>query len=356
MGDNKKKKSISDKKLFLIAYICVFGFFVLIHLIFELSSGGEDLSFWMVVIIDAVFSFLFVSPFWIMIRSIKKADNIIKQESMSKIDFINNKEYYRDILKNYSIVELSYIDDFNIDYPKDIITTLLSLKLKNKITITNNFVNVIDYYDVGLKKTEKYILECIKDGKVRVKHSHDIVKYVEEEAIEDNLIVEADFNSKSAINNTKLKNFSKVVVFIIIFILFGLAFDMLNKFNISDDIVFILTVMFAFFIMFFFIYISVSSDVMYFYLHKKSKSYVRTDIGEQVNGKIEGLKNYIKDFSVLDKREQNELMIWEDYLIYSILFNQNEKVMNDLSCLVEAEMEDGKVYFEPVDKKSSNNN
>ena len=57
------------------------------------------------------------------------------------------------------------------------------------------------------------------------------------------------------------------------------------------------------------------------------------------------MKNYIKDFSILDEREQHELMIWDEYLIYSVLFNQNQKIINDLSSLVEAEYEVGKVYL-----------
>ena len=77
---------------------------------------------------------------------------------------------------------------------------------------------------------------------------------------------------------------------------------------------------------------------------------------KRIEEKIEGLKNYIKDFSILDEREQQELMIWDEYLIYSVLFNQNQKIVDDLSSLVEAEYEVGKVYFESVNNNSSNNN
>ena len=116
-----KRKSISGKKLFFIAYICIFGFVTLFQLISELISGGEDLPvFWMTIIINGFFTFILLSPFWLISKNIKNAYNIVKNESMSKIDFVNTKEYYRDILKKYSIAELSYIDDFNIDYPKDI--------------------------------------------------------------------------------------------------------------------------------------------------------------------------------------------------------------------------------------------
>lgn len=356
MDSSEKRKSISGKKLFLIAYICVFGFRVLFDLISELSTGGEDLPvFWMVVIADALSAFIFVSPFWLIVKSVKKADKKVKKESMSKIDFVNSKEYYRDILRKYSPAELSYIDDFNIDYPKDIIATLLSLKLKNKITITNNYVNVVDFNAIGLRKSEIYVLDNIKDGKVVLKNSLDIIKYTEDDALEDNLIVKANFNTKKTILKSIIGTILKFLLFMLIFGFVCLNIEKLNYVNISDDIMFILVLIFGFFMMFLFISIPFSFVKIVSYLLIKSNSYKRTNIGEEINEKIEGLKNYIKDFSILNEREQQELMIWEDYLIYSILFNQNQKIFDELSNLVEAEYEVGKVYFEPVDKNSSNN-
>lgn len=358
MNGKEKKNSISSKKLFLIIYICLFGIILLSHLFSELISGGEDLSvFWMVIIIDAVITFVALYPFWAMVNVEKSAEKMVKKENMSKIDFINNKEYYRDILKKYSPAELSYIDDFNIDYPKDIITTLLSLKLKNKITITDNFVNVIDSNDVGLRKTEKYILECIKDGKVKVKNSHDIKWYAEEEALEDNLLIKTNKNN----NKSGFNIFLIIIVLIVIFYLFCMNGESIANFfencQIPGEVIFILFFMIA---IFFFGMFSFGFDFLIIrnnvYSALKQNSYSRTDDGESVNRNIEGLKNYIKDFSILDERKQNELIIWKEYLIYSVLFNQNQKVFDELSSLVEAEYEDGKVYFEQVDKNSSNNN
>ena len=97
----------------------------------------------------------------------KGAKKKVIRESLSPIDFENNKEYYRDILNNHTSVELSYIDNFEIDYPKDIIATLLSLQLKNKIEINDNYINVINNDTNELHKSEIYILNNIKDGKVK---------------------------------------------------------------------------------------------------------------------------------------------------------------------------------------------
>lgn len=351
MDSNKERKSISGKKLFLIIYICFFGIKVLFDLISELSSGGEDLPmFWVVVIIDAIIPLIMLSPFWLMARSVKVADKEVKKESMSRIDFVNSKEYYRDILKKYSPAELSYIDDFNIDYPKDIVATLLSLVLKNKITIANNYITILDFDTVDLKKSEIYVLENIKDGKVKLKNSHDIIKYAEGDALEDNLIVEANLNAKKTISKSIIGIILKYLIFILVFVFICFNIEKLNPILnsgvIPDMVIFMMFLIFGFFMMFLFISIPFSIVKMGSYLAIKSKSYKRNDIGEEINKKIEGLKNYIKDFSILNEREQQELMLWEEYLIYSVLFNQNDKIINEMSSLIEAEYEVGKVYFE----------
>ena len=56
---------------------------------------------------------------------------------------------------------------------------------------------------------------------------------------------------------------------------------------------------------------------------------VRTKKGEQVNEKLEGLKKYLEDFSSLENKSEEELILWEDYLIYSVIFNQNEKIIKE---------------------------
>jgi uncharacterized membrane protein len=57
--------------------------------------------------------------------------------------------------------------------------------------------------------------------------------------------------------------------------------------------------------------------------------YVRTKKGNEVNEMLEGLKNYIKDFSLLNQESKDGLILWEDYLIYSVLFDQNKKVVQE---------------------------
>ena len=57
-----------------------------------------------------------------------------------------------------------------------------------------------------------------------------------------------------------------------------------------------------------------------------NKGYIRTSKGTDLLNKTHGLKNYLKDFSVINKRTENELILWEYYLIYAVILGVNEKI------------------------------
>lgn len=54
--------------------------------------------------------------------------------------------------------------------------------------------------------------------------------------------------------------------------------------------------------------------------------WVKTQKGYEIFTKIVGLKNYVKDYSMLSDSELKEIAIWDDYLIYAIIFNNTSKL------------------------------
>jgi len=52
------------------------------------------------------------------------------------------------------------------------------------------------------------------------------------------------------------------------------------------------------------------------------------------------------DYSLLNEKSKNELIIWEEYLIYSVIFDLNDTIVQEMSKLIEIEFEYGKIYFE----------
>ena len=57
---------------------------------------------------------------------------------------------------------------------------------------------------------------------------------------------------------------------------------------------------------------------------------VLTQKGVDLQEQWKGLKKYMEDFSMLDKREVPELVIWEKYLVYATVFGIADKVIKQL--------------------------
>lgn len=87
----------------------------------------------------------------------------------------------------------------------------------------------------------------------------------------------------------------------------------------------------------------------------QSTLYLRTKKGEELNKKIEGLKKYIRDYSSLYEKGRKDLIIWEEYLIYSVIFDINDTtIVNEISNLIDIEHEYGRIYL--VEKKELKEN
>ena len=55
----------------------------------------------------------------------------------------------------------------------------------------------------------------------------------------------------------------------------------------------------------------------------------RTENAKELNKKLEGLKAYLNNYSTLDAKEAKNLSLWEDYLIYSVIFRQNMRILKE---------------------------
>lgn len=44
-----------------------------------------------------------------------------------------------------------------------------------------------------------------------------------------------------------------------------------------------------------------------------------------------GIKNFIHDFSLLSEKEKEEVMLWNEFLIYAIVLEENSIIVNEIS-------------------------
>ena len=115
----------------------------------------------LVVILISIFFTLFQNAIIIIIFILVKIGNKkFKKEKLDSIDLRKNEEYYRDILQGYNILELSWVDNFEIDLEKDVIAELVQLESNNIISLKEEKISINNNYtQEKLKSSQKYILE-----------------------------------------------------------------------------------------------------------------------------------------------------------------------------------------------------
>lgn len=248
------------------------------------------------------------------------------KDKLSEVDFKKYKGYYREILKYYSPAELSYIDNFEIQYKNDVVATLLSLELNKKIRLDNDYIKIEQNHIDKISSNESYVLDSIEDGRINNFNESEFTKKVQDDAVKNGLLKDSKIEWKNVIKIIVLCLF---IIILMIFVFANLFNEIINTSpsNVED---------WKIFIMVFSILLATCLPIflgvyLFTYIMKSKKNrYIRTSKGEEINERLEGLKNYLNDYSLMYERDENSLNLWDDYLIYSVIFNQNTKIIKNI--------------------------
>ena len=66
-------------------------------------------------------------------------------------------------------------------------------------------------------------------------------------------------------------------------------------------------------------------------INKNAKKFRRTDYGNYMAECIYGMKNFIHDYSNLSMADKRQVILWEDYLVYAVVLEENEEIVNEIS-------------------------
>lgn len=295
------------------------------------------------MITSILLSMLIISLFITIVKNIiiiilfiviKVVNRKVLNEKLNKDDFGKTKEYYRDILDGYGMCEISLIDNFEIEYPKDVIAEILQLENKKVLSIEDGKIIKDEKYDYQkLTETQRYILNHIKEGKVTGINLLELNQKVKEDAKQSGIIEERDEFKKK-----KIKTIIKAITLFVAFeVINQVLLTKLNGTYIGDNtIAILLFVLVALFNIVFAFYpiITFISFIVYM-IKSKMDPYFRTKKGEELNKNIEGLKKYLKEYSLLEQQEKEGILLWEEYLVYSILFDQNKKIVEQYEKYIE---------------------
>ena len=296
----------------------VLQFLVLIFLIVFIGvailGNGEQNPIQMALYVTSFFGGCALIIFFTYILFDYLTEKNLQINKLSKADFINDKQLYRDILNDYSPVMLAYIDKMTFDYDISIVAGLLSLKNKGFIETCEDKINIIRYDFFELNMPERYIIENIRNGKVE--NVNQLKKIIFEEGKRKGLLI-----SNKNWTGMSAKGIKKLMIFTIIY--FFLIYPIFEKLMILFNNSFILKDVIPITLILGYLYI------IFYAIKSKENLYNRSKLAEELNQKLEGLKNYIKEYSLLKNRESEEITLWEDYLIYSVIFNQNNDIIKE---------------------------
>lgn len=318
---------------------------------------------WMLVILLISKCFVLIAAYLAFRISRMK---VIKENS--RYEVIDNIEYYRDRFNNITPAEISLITDLEIETQKDISATILDLYQKEIIYFYENNI-IIKNEDKALRQSEQKLVEMIKSNDFSKENIDEWKKTCIKEAQENNYIkVKIDkekrpnFSKNNMVINISAKLFIISLILSLVFLFTPTGekwYTTLDEFDnkyaqedkteleiiknnqdakelyvkiISDSgpIMILSTVM----IITFFVLIGTP---IYRKVRRKiynkievNNSYERTREGKILVEQIAGIKNYIHDFSLLSEKDKENIVLWEDFLIYAVVLEENEIIINDI--------------------------
>lgn len=241
---------------------------------------------------------------------------------------INNKKndsYYRNLLKEYPVGVLGYIKDFNVN-ESELVGTILSLELKNKIIIEDE-IKIKDSSLEGLSLSEAYVLESLESNK------QINLLFFTQKIKEDSLKLDLLMEKKDYKKKRNIKIVLSVLFIIILSLISNLGVPLFNKFVSGKSEVLVLVsliIIFGAFLLGFLVPIIAIVRIFIYSLMTRLDPYVRNKKAMELNEKLNGLENFLKDFSIIHQRNSKELILWKDYLIYSVIFEDNKELKEEI--------------------------
>ncbi len=275
------------------------------------------------------------------IRSIIKNSKKIK--TLKKIEPSQKSTYFREIPRKDSTPTQSLslltkqIGGFNnsIYLGRIFTATLLDLSLKRILEFTPNekqvTIEILEQAPQGLAGDEQVVFEFIKkatektSGKITTK---ELEKYIRKSPSSkilklanniDSLTEETLYQKGLASKEGKTKKTEATIFAIFLGVSIPFISGIFTILMVSSINVWVMALLM----------LAVIVQLIVFCI-LSSKTNVLTQEGVDEHEKWKGLKKYMEDFSMLDKREIPEVVIWESFLVYATAFGIANKVLKQL--------------------------
>lgn len=298
----KYKKSYSIIIIFFILTITFYCIIANLNFVNNLKKYSETLIYDNIIIllVSMAISINLDGIIAIFLQRIYEKKIISEYEKKCEAE---KYEYYRDILKNESPAILSYCYNKKINIEDEVVATLLNLKHKQIIELKDNKLTILK--DINkINNHERYILNNIK--KIDKKE----FKY---QLLKD--LMEEKYVRKRDKKDVDIVSFMEIFMIWMIFYTLMTIPIFMNATSLG---------VFAFVAYF----LTFAGVPIYKFIQSKINPVTRTRKALELSGKLVGLKKYIKDYSNIKNNGVENLNLFDDYVIYAIIFDMKGK-LND---------------------------
>jgi len=238
-------------------------------------------------------------------------------------------DYYRDSLKGLSPPLASLLIDLDLYGKKDMAATLLRMMNKGAVCVAADgrlgiAMSIEQTGDASAYNLEDYELEMlaiVSNGRLKDKHSLAAWKANRfKEAERAGLIQRQNVDRKQMYRWVYLA----CALLLVVFVAWGafLANDLYR--NPPVTIAVLLAIDLALFVPW---YLAVRQAVYY---RRGDVVWQRTELGNATAEKIAGLGRFIHEFSLLSEADKEQVALWDDYLVYAVVLEENERIVADI--------------------------
>lgn len=301
--------------------------------------------FWMIMLVSV--------PLMLMWRAVT---HTVKRSVMRNTTFnvLQDLDYFRDRFTGVTPADISMLTDLEIEPKKDIAALILKYTMLGLVTTDHGTVTVERLEHPELQESDRFLLHAIADNKVDAGVTVKWKNMAREEVVNKGYLKNNRREADGKRNGCGVASSIGCLLPILIMVsgaVFAMTSSMFQDFsemiNSFDDsatnldlintllaspelgtatavsalvgglcmIALILPVVGL-------IYLVVSSV--------GSNYYKRTETGEELTEEIYGMKNFIHDFSELSRADKEQIVLWDDFLIYAVLLEENTSIVDEI--------------------------
>lgn len=260
-------------------------------------------------------------------------------------------DYYREKLTGLSPATISILTDLEIEQKKDVAASVLQYENLGllKETAENTYHATDKYYRcIDLNESDRYLIEHLEKGDFDWENDTKWKHLVMEEAVSEGYV------KKKIIRNqrgSKKGCLIPLAVGLVWFLWGASAMLRLNDFgtildtapenmSLAEQVNFLsqnnlwlgcIEIILLFVYMMFMVAFVLSATRVGAIIMKNTKPIKRTEYGNYMAECIYGMKNFIHDYSNLNEADKHQVVLWEDYLVYAVVLEENKEIVNEIS-------------------------